>query len=345
MFRDECEQQIVANIHTWERRMTQCIMETGEQPSPTDLILLQSEKLWLTSIRSAAHYWLSVNQARHFQSVAFEKRDIPHFPHSEIFVEFDGLLSFNYVLPVTHAHFDEDMNALVDKKNTSYRGVLLLKHNDEVFQAIWMEPPRYVANGRSFHDVYVISWSKESWPKRSCEVCGTSGRTDVDTLIEDNISTSAVNVALAEDSGHANRLLRMSVNLLYFLSAENQTFVRVRPEHVNRHGLPRSSKEFYITPAQSPHYRYLLGVNKGSGSKHSIKYDVRGHFRHLTDERFERNEDGTVRIIWIDEHQRGVENIEYKPHVRKGQVSRAVLEYDRFYQSIDDRLRRRRRSA
>lgn len=45
----------------------------------------------------------------------------------------------------------------------------------------------------------------------------------------------------------------------------------------------------------------------GEGSKHGIRYDVRGHFRRL----------GTGKTIWVRPHQRGLQNELYIPKVYK----------------------------
>lgn len=45
------------------------------------------------------------------------------------------------------------------------------------------------------------------------------------------------------------------------------------------------------------------GYEKGAGIKHGIRYDVRGHFRHLD----------TGKTIWVRPHQRGLQNELYVP--------------------------------
>lgn len=45
------------------------------------------------------------------------------------------------------------------------------------------------------------------------------------------------------------------------------------------------------------------GYEKGVGVKHGIRYDVRGHFRHLTN----------GKTIWVRPHQRGLQNELYVP--------------------------------
>jgi hypothetical protein len=336
VFRDDCEQQIITNIRTCEGALRTAALAGAPSKGDTDRILLSTERIWLKGLREATHYWLQVAQALHFQSVAFEKRDIPHMPHSVIFVEFDGLLTFNYPIPITHSHLGEEFHG---KETTAYRGVLILDIGG-LYHAAWMEPPIRDSD-KSWHDVYAISWTKESWPQRlSAEL--------TDHKFQEGMEDAKTRVACRRSDAHANRLFRMTVNLLYFLSAENHVVLRVRPEHHHMgitRGLPKSARPYYILPTQSQHIRYMMGVGEGTGSSHSYRYDVKGHFRHLTDERYERNDDGTVRLIWIEPHQRGLDNAEYRAPLRVGKVSRQVLEYDRYVRSLEDRLRRRRVSA
>lgn len=50
-------------------------------------------------------------------------------------------------------------------------------------------------------------------------------------------------------------------------------------------------------------------VNEGTGSKHSFRYDVRGHMMHVKRGRM------AGRVIWCPPHQRGLANELYKPKV------------------------------
>lgn len=116
----------------------------------------------------------------------------------------------------------------------------------------------------------------------------------------------------------AETLHRLTVNLLYFLSCENVDF---------DYHEPQSSKEFMRRigqRTQNPFYTIKFKrsgertrpISTGTGKPHSYRYDVRGHFRHLRDERYERNPDGTYKVMWVPAHQRGLANELYVPALR-----------------------------
>jgi hypothetical protein len=79
------------------------------------------------------------------------------------------------------------------------------------------------------------------------------------------------------------------------------------PEAVNR---KRESKgksrlePYYVCRIRGVNYD---SIATGEGSKHSIRYDVRGHFRRMT----------TGKTIWVRPHQRGLTNELYIPKVYK----------------------------
>jgi len=53
--------------------------------------------------------------------------------------------------------------------------------------------------------------------------------------------------------------------------------------------------------------QYAPGDSRGQGSRHAIRYDVRGHFRRLAG----------GKTTWVRAHQRGLSNELYVPKVYK----------------------------
>lgn len=381
MFLDECKKQLEISIATLGGRMvTEAACQIGHGPNRLYLSTYLQEKDFLARMSKAAHYWLDVAQAQQFQGSHFPKLSLPNLPHQHMFIEFNGLITFNYVIPVVSPIWEEE--GIAAKQNTPYRGVLISRSdpphfwtnfpNEPVYQATWFEPPResLTRPGVTTSDLYGISWCGSSWPNLIADTNktiaeekqdfidmanraaagmavagGEQGQVDADgNILHTPIADSLVGVR--RDDHHARRLFRMTVNLLYFLSAENQTVIRVRPEHHNKgitRGLPKSTAPYYILPIQHQRYRYLIKESAtGTGTKHGHRYDVSGHFRHLTSDRYERNVDGTVRVLWISPHQRGLSNLEYKAALHTGKIAQQVLECDDFVRRVEDRIRRRR---
>jgi len=228
-----------------------------------------------------------------------------------------------------------------DAKATYYKGLFIEVHrpphlyagwpkDERVVRVWWYEKPRYIyvnqardksVEGKSFPilDNYTISMAESSWPRRFDAL---------KVLDKDDQQHPG-------EREHGERLFRTTVNLMYFLAAENVVRIRIRPSDHIKHGrdlagLPKSDKEYHVLPFQLPRYRYLHKGNAGESGRHlSVCFDVRGHFRALRDERYERNADGSVRVIWINSHQRGAGN-PYQPTVRRGSIDSLFLDYDKF---------------
>jgi hypothetical protein len=133
-------------------------------------------------------------------------------------------------------------------------------------------------------------------------------------------------------------------NLLWFLAAENQVWVKITPAVRELHqkdlrGLPKSNAPYYVIPYQLPRYRYLVQKSSGDGTKHGHRYDVHGHLRHLVHPCFHRDADGYPRVVWVTGHQRGLDNEVYVPALRTGTIDRRVLEYDQFFKEKESRDR------
>lgn len=105
-------------------------------------------------------------------------------------------------------------------------------------------------------------------------------------------------------------LRNLAVACMTYLNCINFTLeLHTAPEKVQkrraRDGKPPLLA--YYTVAVAPAYRDKAGEEGGGGWKHGHLYDVRGHFRRLSD----------GRLIWVRPHQRGLGNALYVPSVRK----------------------------
>jgi hypothetical protein len=301
-------------------------------------------------LRRATIYRLAIRQAQLFQKNKFGFEDFPPLVHPALWIEFDGLLKFDYAPTIVEEYLigGESLKALKrvrqDKSDCAYRGVCIYESrpphpwenwpaNERVIRAQWYEAPvshleeiRSKVYNCKWYDRFSLSWTESTWPR----------------LLNEHHYTE-VDPERAEGTlRHAYRLSRMTVNLLYFLAAENLVKVRIRPKdhHVRGKelsGLPKSEYVYHVLPFQLPRYRYLHPSEPGSGHAHGHIYDVRGHFRHLRDEHFERNPDGTIRIVWVQAHQRGLHSDVYLPTVRLGNVAGRILDYDHFVREFERR--------
>jgi hypothetical protein len=306
-------------------------------------------------MNAAVRYWLDIKQIERFRGARFHHEAFPPLIHDKLFVEFNGVLTFNFrPWQRPDLFLAEDRQpisvgtlkprAFSDHIPTGYKAVFILRYDpphiyinwpqEPVIRIWWFEKPLWAAiPGRNgafpLADNYTLTFCKSSWP-RVMDVF------DVRPMDE------------AEHPGenaHADRLFATTVNLMYFLAAENVIRVRIRPEHHQRHdlkGLPKSDREYHVLPFQLPRYRYLHPENGQPTGRHvSVCFDVRGHFRHLLNDRYERNPDGTARVIFINSHQRGLDN-PYRPAVRRGSIDSLFLDYDKFIREEEARVRRAR---
>jgi hypothetical protein len=293
------------------------IRETFEEKDrdTTDAKIVKQE---LGNIVSGQLYLLSVEQAEVFQSaVRFPMESFPPLPFPSLFIEFNGWLRFHYEGGI------QGHDGMCDPNNKSayhnsgadhaYRGVLI-HANESAIGATWYARPdaEFIA--------FRIVIFKDDWPNPHIP--------------------SAADKNTGE---HYERLFRMTVNLLYFLSCENVALVRVTEQAWSRHakalrGLPRPIKPYYTVPMMVPRYRLPNASDSaGAGGPHRYKYDVKGSMRWLRSERFHRNEDGSIRVVWVHPHQRGVGSGVYVPSIRVGKIGARLLEYDEFISELERR--------
>lgn len=104
------------------------------------------------------------------------------------------------------------------------------------------------------------------------------------------------------------QVIRLFINTINYINCRNveRIFEKGRPEKKDKKGNIEKKKlsDYYIVKLKSKvvHVR-SEGYSKGTGTKHSVRYDVRGHPRHY--------DNGTS--IWIDPQMRGPEDAPYRP--------------------------------
>lgn len=105
------------------------------------------------------------------------------------------------------------------------------------------------------------------------------------------------------------RLANLAMLLLAYIDTPGMQIEHVQtPERVNRkreRDGKRVLPDYYVCRWNAPKRTTGGTIATGTGSHHSFRYDVAGHFRRLPD----------GKTIWIRAHQRGLEHETYKPKV------------------------------
>lgn len=117
----------------------------------------------------------------------------------------------------------------------------------------------------------------------------------------------SIDIMWEEDAQREQRIANLALLILAYLNTPNMSIELVATDpRVNRQrqrNNKRVLEDYYVCRWNPPHRQQ--GVSTGTGSAHSIRYDVAGHFRRLPD----------GRTIWIRSHQRGLQNERYVPKV------------------------------
>lgn len=290
----------------------------------------------LKSLERAQLYFLQVDQADALRDLPVADGGFPHLPHPLTFVEFDGALHYDY----DHVHCtvttEDGAEPSIDNVSvpggSNYKGVMFQENEDGV-TASWLGPI-ILGKGHELKERISSNYLTFSVAVRRSEFPSKSY--DHHQMMLNRLLTMKVRAdQLEAEKEHCKRLYSATVNLIYFLTAENLTYVKIRPEHRRAHGaemisLPKSDRPYRIVSMHARRVRYQERSVPSGAHRVTERYDVSGHFRHLASERFERDEAGNVRVIWIQAHQRGLEADVYRPKLRVGHIGARLLDYDEF---------------
>jgi len=98
-----------------------------------------------------------------------------------------------------------------------------------------------------------------------------------------------------------SNIIRMCI---LFIEAENTVLFPVNLNTKKRKSKGKILKPYYKVNLDKPNYHHTSDSKSNCGSSHSYRYDVRGHFRTLSN----------GKKIWVHSHQRGLKNEIYIPH-------------------------------
>lgn len=130
---------------------------------------------------------------------------------------------------------------------------------------------------------------------------------DIDSKGEADLRIIA-GTASPESAQDKQRIVNLAMWCLVYVNSpkmllEKVSFRQEANEKRQKKG-KKKLEDYYVIQIEGTKTRYV-GEPKGVGSKHSVRYDVIGHPRTLK----------SGRVVWIPEHQRGVDNTIYRPKV------------------------------
>lgn len=110
------------------------------------------------------------------------------------------------------------------------------------------------------------------------------------------------------------KLQLLSMAIVFYMNCKNIELEKIAADpKVNRNRANKGKRllpDYYVCQVKKTHYKVTYGEDaknpQHSGGTHSFRYDVIGHFRKVGDG-----------AIWIADHQRGIDNLTYKPKVWK----------------------------
>lgn len=113
------------------------------------------------------------------------------------------------------------------------------------------------------------------------------------------------------NANNKTMLRNLAMAIVAYIHCVNMQLVEhATPEKVNRKRAAKGKRilqPYYTVEVRPEYQRTGEAGHAGSGTKHGHRYDVRGHFRRLSD----------GRLTWIGAHQRGLANELYIPATRK----------------------------
>lgn len=299
------------------RKRLETILSTYHQDTP------QKERVesYLKQLADAKIILLNADQANVFMHSTYPLENYPHLIFPKIFINFTEPLKLNAGLEfvVEGGEFKP-----LGGREVNIPGVLVRQFDaykikqgfdlDTILKKGIVDPTMV---DKSALLMGCLSIWYESFPRRDEEL--RVGDLTVSFTTESFPEISGEMIHQKYNTINRAKLLnKVTINLLYFLSCENIELI---------YRDKKSSREFMKSIGQNTRYPfYTVHFKRGgervrpasteTGTKHSFRYDVRGHFRHLRDDRYKRNSDGTYKVIWIPAHQRGLANELYLPALR-----------------------------
>lgn len=162
---------------------------------------------------------------------------------------------------------------------------------------------------------------KYEWPDADTAIFNKVSAVSVDNGVCETMTwvseeSNKLHVSGAEDPASmklSEKVRRLAGACIQYINCENVYLEKVGeiPEVVNRKREKKGKSRlepYYVCRIRGVQYD---SDGTGEGSKHGIRYDVRGHFRRMD----------TGKTIWVRPHQRGLKNELYIPkvyHVSKG---------------------------
>lgn len=115
----------------------------------------------------------------------------------------------------------------------------------------------------------------------------------------------------ADVDANKRTLRNLAVACIAYINCINLELERHDPPEAVQRRRQRENKPaldaWYTVEVRAEYRRAWDGDGTGAGSHHGYRYDVRGHFRRMTD----------GRMIWVRPHQRGLAHELYVPSVRR----------------------------
>lgn len=225
-------------------------------------------------------------------------------PFQETILQFDEPLSAKYPLrrnmgisdhvsalllrqvQLTKKEVEEEYKFWQDEMNR-----LHITDSDMTFQSFHFDSDEVIQNALCvvFSDNYVIRYGWQS------------GTTHEQAYIRDDVPDDYADKSGVELTHYRN----LAIACIGYINCENIYLHREDvPDKVNRKREAKGKSKlepYYVCRIRGVNYDSAGAT--GEGSKHGIRYDVRGHFRRLT----------SGKTTWVRPHQRGLSNELYVP--------------------------------
>ena len=185
------------------------------------------------------------------------------------------------------------------------------------FQSIWIQFNREinileVEDPTGPDNVALLLTQNEEEDRATNAVVSIGESVDIEYVIWTNHDSEQMRIKTWEYEGcieNASKYRLLAAACVQYINCENVYLESVggAPEKVNRKREAKGKRRlepYYVCRIRG--VSYDKSDTSGTGSKHGIRYDVRGHFRRLEG-----------KTIWVRAHQRGLANELYIPKVYK----------------------------